>query len=103
MKNSIYICDMTIEKMLIDHLSSGKTQKEISDIFKSESVYPNSLSIIEKILKSIRAKYGAKSMFHLAVILNQHELDRMKRMVDEQRGLYEALQLVLNKERELNS
>lgn len=66
-----YLCCMTIELMLIRHLSEGKTQKEISDIFKSEGVEPNSLSSIEKMLKSIRAKHGAKTMFHLGYILEK--------------------------------
>jgi len=62
---------MKIEQMIINHLSAGKTQKEISDIFKKEHVEPNSLSSIEKMLKSIRAKHGAKTMFHLGYIINK--------------------------------
>lgn len=61
---------MTVGEMLINHLSNGKTQKEISAIFKSEGVEPNSLSSIEKMLKSIRAKHGAKTMFHLGFIIS---------------------------------
>lgn len=61
----------TVGQMIIRHLSHGKTQKEISEIFKKEYVEPNSLSSIEKILKEIRKKHGAKNMFHLAVILNK--------------------------------
>lgn len=64
---------MTIAEMIIKHLSAGKTQKEISDIFKKEGIEPNSLSSIEKMLKSIRAKYGAKTMFHLGIILSKNK------------------------------
>lgn len=57
------------DRLIIEYLKEGKTQAEISDLLKSLGIKPNSLSIIEKRLKSIREKFGAKTNFHLAVIL----------------------------------
>lgn len=50
-------------------LRLGKTQKEISDNSVELGFKTISLSLIEKRLKAIREKFGAKSNFHLAVIL----------------------------------
>ena len=60
-----------MEDLIIQHLKNGLTQYEISDILKEQGVKPNSLSSIEKNLKVIRAKYGAKTMFHLGCILGK--------------------------------
>lgn len=57
------------DKYIIDYLKSGFTQKEISDRFIALGIKPNSLSIIEKRLKAMREKLGAKTNFHLAIIL----------------------------------
>lgn len=57
------------DHLILRYLKEGKTQSEISDILKAMEIKPNSLSIIEKRLKAIREKFGAKSNFHLAVIL----------------------------------
>ena len=57
------------ESLIIDLLSEGKTQPEISDILKAKGIHPNSLSSIEKGLKALRERKGAKTMFHLAIIL----------------------------------
>lgn len=54
---------------ILTSLKVGKTQKEISDNAIELGFKPNSLSIIEKRLKSIREKFGAKTSFHLAVII----------------------------------
>jgi hypothetical protein len=67
---------MKTEDLIINHLKAGKTQAQISDILKSESITPNSLSSIEKTLKSIRAKHCAKTMFHLGVILSNKNENR---------------------------
>lgn len=60
-----------MEEQLIKYLFEGKTQYEISDLFKKQGIQPNSLSSIEKYLKVIKAKYGAKTMFHLGAILSK--------------------------------
>lgn len=59
-----------MEDLVIKYLFAGKTQLEISEILKRDGIKPNSLSSIEKMLKRIRIKYGANTMFHLAVILS---------------------------------
>ena len=60
---------MDLEKIILMYMREGYTQAEISEKLKAEGVFPNSLSIIEKTLKTIREKYGAKTNFHLACIL----------------------------------
>ncbi|MEO6522218.1 MAG: hypothetical protein ABIN91_11105 [Mucilaginibacter sp.] len=60
---------MTTEQIIIKHLTEGKTQAEIAEILKAKGIKPYSLSSIEKHLKAIRLKHGAKTMFHLGVIL----------------------------------
>jgi DNA-binding CsgD family transcriptional regulator len=64
-----------MEDLILQYLKEGKTQAEIADLLKDAGIKPNSLSSVEKKLKSIREKYGARSMFHLAVIL-QSQLSR---------------------------
>ena len=58
-----------MEEKIIEYLFEGKTQAEIADLLKREGVKPCGLSSIEKQLKRTRSKYGAKTMFHLGVIL----------------------------------
>ncbi|PWG82054.1 helix-turn-helix transcriptional regulator [Pararcticibacter amylolyticus] len=58
-----------MEERMIELLFEGKTQAEIADILKIEGYKPNCLSSIEKLLKKVRAKHGANTMFHLGVIL----------------------------------
>jgi len=60
---------MEIKEIIIANLAKGKTQYEIRDFLKKKGIKPNSLSLIEKYLKSIRKEYRAKTNFHLAVIL----------------------------------
>lgn len=59
---------MKNDKLILIHLSKGKTQAEIAEIFKRDGIEPNSLSSIEKDLKRIKKEYGAKTMFHLACL-----------------------------------
>lgn len=59
------------EKLLIKKLSEGKSQREVSEEFYAEGIKPHSLSSIEKHLVAIRAKFGAKTMFHLGVIVGR--------------------------------
>lgn len=60
-----------MEDLILKYLKEGKTQAEIAGILKQLEIQPNSLSSIEKHLKSIRKKHGAKTMFHLGFILNK--------------------------------
>ncbi len=55
------------EELIIQHLLDGKTQIQISTIFKEQGIEPNSLSYIEKTIKMLREIHGAKTMFHLGV------------------------------------
>lgn len=64
---------MTVESIIIKYLKMGYTQPEIADVLKSEYVQPNSLSSVEKMLKSIRKKHGASTMFQLGYILAKQE------------------------------
>lgn len=70
-KNLIYDNDDLdrVDRLILQYLKEGKTQAEIEILLKGLDIKPNSLSIIEKRLKAIRDKFGAKSNFHLAVIL----------------------------------
>ena len=65
---------MNTEDKILQLLSVGKTQNEISDILKSQGIKPNSLSHIEKLLKKVRADHGATTMFHLGCILTKNNL-----------------------------
>ncbi len=61
---------LTDEKLL-EYLAKGYTQQEISDELKKLGYYPNSLSMIEKMLKRIKKEHNANTLYHLAVILNK--------------------------------
>lgn len=63
-----------LNKKIVKSLSSGMTQKEVSNHFKKKGIKPNSLSIIEKRLKLMRKEYKAKTLFHLALILKEEEI-----------------------------
>lgn len=58
-----------VDRLILQYLERGYTQLEVSELLQKMEIKPNSLSIIEKRLKSIREKFGAKTNFHLAVIL----------------------------------
>ncbi len=64
---------MDINKRILQLLKEGYTQGEIRVFLIEEGIKPNSLSIIEKRLKAIREMYGAKTMFHLAIILMEDD------------------------------
>ncbi|PVH27026.1 helix-turn-helix transcriptional regulator [Sphingobacterium corticibacter] len=59
------------EKLLIKKLSEGKSQREVSEELYKEGIKPNSLSSIEKYISDLRAKFGAKNMFHLGVMIGK--------------------------------
>lgn len=61
--------NMPLDDRILNLMAKGMGQKEISEHLKELGIKPNSLSIIEKELKEIRAHLKAKTNFHLAVIL----------------------------------
>ncbi len=61
------------EKLLITKLSDGKSQREVSEELYNEGLKPNSLSSIEKHIADLRAKFGAKNMFHLGVLMARNK------------------------------
>ncbi len=60
-----------LELRILELLSTGLKQKQIPSILKKEGFEKNSLATIEKTLKKVKSDYGAKSNFHLAVILTK--------------------------------
>lgn len=54
-------------------LKIGLTQKEISEELKKNNIEPNGLSSIEKEVRKIRIKYGAKTLVHLGYMLAKEE------------------------------
>ena len=65
---------MDIEKIIIEKLSEGKSQAEISEYLKENKLQPSSVSSVEKRLSAIRKDYGAKTLFHLACILKNEKI-----------------------------
>lgn len=63
-----------LDKMIIEALSAGLTQYEISELFKSRSIKPNGLRTIEDRINVIKAEHKANTLFHLAVILKRKGL-----------------------------
>ncbi|WP_370391115.1 DNA-binding response regulator [uncultured Winogradskyella sp.] len=53
--------DITLLKLL----SKGKSQEEISQMFKSKSIKPSSLSSVEKRLNRLRIQFRAENVVHL--------------------------------------
>jgi len=60
---------MELSYIILCLLKKGYSQLEIHQILKQADIKPNSVSIIEKILKEVRRKYNATSLFQLACIL----------------------------------
>lgn len=63
-----------MEKLIIDYLiirllKQGFNQQEISDHFKANNIRPSSLSSVEKRLNQIKAYYEARTLYHLACII----------------------------------
>ncbi|ARS40731.1 hypothetical protein CA265_14125 [Sphingobacteriaceae bacterium GW460-11-11-14-LB5] len=54
-----------MEKVIISCLLQGMNQKEISERLTELEMVPCSLSAIEKTIKKLKARHGAKTMFHL--------------------------------------
>lgn len=60
-----------ISKIIIKQLAEGKTQPEIKQYLINNKLEPNSLSTIEKRIKTIKAEYKCSTSFQLAVVLTK--------------------------------
>ncbi|WP_417558353.1 response regulator [Mesoflavibacter zeaxanthinifaciens] len=65
-KSKMEIDDFDIK--LINLLSKGLSQEDISDDLKSKSITPNSLSTIEKRLNKLKIQFRANNSIHLVAI-----------------------------------
>lgn len=63
-----------MEKIIIDFLKKGLSQKQIAAELQKLEIKPNSLSSVEKYLKALRETYQANTLFHLACILYDHDI-----------------------------
>ncbi len=63
-----------INQKIVKLLSLGMTQKDVSNHLNKKGVTPCSLSIIEKRLKRMKKEYKAKTLFHLAIILERKKI-----------------------------
>lgn len=61
-----------VKLLIIEYLKEGLNQKEISEKLMENEIFPNSLSSVEKKIKNLRDEYGAKTLFHLAIILYEN-------------------------------
>ncbi|WP_456867625.1 hypothetical protein [Galbibacter sp. BG1] len=60
-----------ITELIIDKTSKGYTHREISNFLRVKGYTPNSVSMIEKTINSVKKEYKAKSTPHLISILYQ--------------------------------
>ncbi|HLV24219.1 MAG TPA: hypothetical protein VKY36_05525 [Moheibacter sp.] len=60
-----------IDLLIIRHLCEGKTQDEISFFLQQKDIKPNSVSTIEKRLKSLREDFSARTNIELALIFKE--------------------------------
>jgi hypothetical protein len=65
--NDLEIDDYDIS--LLDHLSNGLSQEEISDLYKEQHISPASLSSIEKRLNKLRIQFNANNAIQLIAIV----------------------------------
>jgi len=65
---------METDILILQSLSAGLTQSEISEHFKKMGITPNSVSIIEKRINKMKKEYRANSLFHLALIVKRKGL-----------------------------
>jgi DNA-binding NarL/FixJ family response regulator len=66
-ENELEIDDYDIS--LLDHLSKGLSQDEISALYRKENIAPASLSSIEKRLNKLRIQFNANNAIHLVAIV----------------------------------
>ena len=60
-----------IQKLIIKKMAVGYTQLEVSQYLKDREISPNSVSMIEKVLKKLRKDFGAHNIVHLFVLLSK--------------------------------
>lgn len=65
--NELEIDDYDIS--LLDNLSNGLSQEEISTLYKEKHISPASLSSIEKRLNKLRIQFNANNAIHLVAIV----------------------------------
>ncbi|TLP79762.1 response regulator [Maribacter sp. ACAM166] len=65
--NNLEIDDYDIS--LLDNLSNGLSQEEISALYKKHHISPASLSAIEKRLNKLRIQFNANNAIHLVAIV----------------------------------
>jgi DNA-binding NarL/FixJ family response regulator len=65
--NELEIDDYDIS--LLDNLSKGLSQEEISALYKEKHIVPASLSAIEKRLNKLRVQFNANNAIHLVAIV----------------------------------
>jgi hypothetical protein len=63
-----------IDQLILETLAGGYEQKEIHDHFKKMGITPNSVSLIKKRIKAMKAEYRAKTLFQLALIVKRKGL-----------------------------
>ncbi len=63
-----------VDNLILQSLSAGLTQSEISDHFVKMGIVPNSLSTIEKRINKMKKEYRANTLFHLALIVKRKGL-----------------------------
>ena len=56
---------MDIDILLVEKLSQGYSQDEISSTFKKQKIKPSSLSSIEKRLNKLKVQFKANNAIHL--------------------------------------
>ncbi|MEN3323699.1 response regulator [Mariniflexile soesokkakense] len=66
-KNELEIDNYDIE--ILKQLSNGLSQEEISQYFKANNIFPNSLSSIEKRLNKLRIQFKANNAIHLVALV----------------------------------
>ena len=66
-RNDLEIEDYDIS--LLDHLSNGLSQEEISALFQKQHISPASLSSIEKRLNKLRIQFNANNAIHLVSLV----------------------------------
>ncbi|WP_024482432.1 hypothetical protein [Cellulophaga baltica] len=64
----------TTDKAIIKCLSKGFITADIPPYLEKNGFEPYSLSSTEKRIKALKKLYGAKTLFHLAVILNKKKV-----------------------------
>ncbi|WP_298511195.1 response regulator [uncultured Kordia sp.] len=62
------------QKILIEKLLEGLSQREVQQYFKKHNITPNSISIIEKRIEKLKIDFNANNTLHLIAILKDFGL-----------------------------